>query len=252
MSSANVLYLQSRRQHVQDSGPRDARVIQAFSAALSRCPPKPAGLAACVAWLQQSPAEISGKLMAVRTLQSLRDGLFVAPGREAEIGLLWREAVATACYARVLAAETGNDAALLTGVGLLHRAGEIAAVRALAHAEKSTGQRLAGPVMGEIFDADDDELASRVTRSWGLPGGMRLAIIRWREEQDSINRPESVSLLMMAQALTTELVHAANFTPGLVEAASEALKVPGRMIAAARSATDGLARLLSVLAPQPV
>jgi hypothetical protein len=80
---------------------------------------------------------------------------------------------------------------------------------------------------------------------------MRLAIIRWREEQDSINRPESVSLLMMAQALTTELVHTTTFTPGLVEAAGEALKLPGRMISAARAATDGIARLLSVLAPQP-
>jgi hypothetical protein len=248
MTSANVVYLQSRNQH--DSAPRDARVIQAFSNALMRCPPKPAGIAACVAWLQESPAQLGTRPMALRSLQSLRDSLFVAPGRDAEMELLWREALATACYARILAPESGLNAPLLTGVGLLHRAGEVAALRALAQAERETSQRLLGPVVQEIFDAGDDELASRVTRSWGLPGELRLAIIRWREEQNSLNRPACVTLLMMAQALTTELVHATTCTPGLVEAACEALKLPARMIAQARAGSAGIATLLAALEQQ--
>jgi hypothetical protein len=249
MSSANVVYLQSRNQH--DSAPRDARVIQAFSAALMRCPPKPTGFAACVAWLQEQPAQLGTRPMALRSLQSLRDSLFVAPGREAEMDLLWREALATACFARILAPEVGQNAPLLTGVGLLHRAGEVAALRALAQAERETGQRLVGPVVQEIFDAGDDELASRVTRSWGLPGELRLAIIRWREEQNSLTRPPSVTLLMMAQALTTELVHAQTCTPGLVETACEALKLPARMIEKARTGFAGIASLLGLFEAQP-
>lgn len=247
MSPTNVLHFHPRQ--LQDSSPRDARVIRAFSAALARCPPKPTGVAACVAWLQEPPAKLSTQQIARRAFQSLQESLFVAPGREAEMALLWREALVTASYARVLAQVAGCDAPLLTGVGLLHRAGEIAALRALASAERESGERLVGPVMQEIFDANDDELASRVTRSWGLPGGMRLAIIRWHEEQESLRRPECVTLLMMAQALTTELVHAATCTPGLVEAASEALRLSQRMIEQARAATDGIAALLAVLAP---
>jgi len=247
MSRSNVHHLHARNPH--DSAPRDARVLQAFAAALARCPPKPAGIAACVAWLQESPAQLEARPMALRALQSLRDSLFTAPGREAEMALLWREALATACYARALASEMGRDAPLLTGVGLLHRAGEIAALRALAQAERETGQHILGPVMQEIFDAGDDELASRVTRSWGLPGEMRLAIIRWREQQDSLDRPECVTLLMMAQALATELVHAATCTPGLVEAAGEALKLPSPMVVRARAAAGDIAALLAVLAP---
>jgi hypothetical protein len=249
MSSTNVVYLQSRNPH--DSAPRDVRVIQAFSAALARCPPKPVGIAACVAWLQEQPAQLGTRPMALRSLQSLRDSLFVAPGRDAEMQLLWREALATACFARVLAPETGLNAPLLTGVGLLHRAGEVAALRALAQAERDTGQRLVGPVVQEIFDAGDDELASRVTRSWGLPGELRLTIIRWREEQNSLNRPSCVTLLMMAQALTSELVHAATSTPGLVEAACEALKLPGRLIGKARESTAGIAALLTAFETAP-
>ncbi len=249
MSSANVVPFPARNHF--ETAPRDARVLQAFRIALTRCPPKPLGLTACVAWLQQPPAQLCNHRIALRALQSLRDSLFVAGDREAEAALLWREALATACFARLLAGETGLDAPLLTGVGLLHRVGELAALRALAHAERETGQRLIGPVMREIFAADDGELASRVTRSWGLPGEMRLAIIRWREEQESLRRPECVTLLMLAQALATELVHAATCAPGLVEAACETLKLSPRLIGQARAQASGITALLEELAPLP-
>jgi hypothetical protein len=248
MSTANVVPFPAPNHFA--SAPRDARVLQSFRIALARCPPKPVGLAACVAWLQQPPAQLCDNKLAVRALQSLRDGLFVAAGREAEIRLLWREALTTACFSQLLARAAGRDAPLLTGVGLLHRVGEIAAVRALAQAERATGQRLMGPVMQEILAADDGELASRITRSWGLPGGLRLAIIHWREEQDSLCRPETVTLLMLAQALATELVHAATCTPGLVEAAAETLKLPARLMHQARASTGGISALLEQLAPQ--
>jgi HD-like signal output (HDOD) protein len=249
MHGANVTHLHTRSPH--DSSPRDARVIRAFSTALLRCPPKPAGITSCVAWLQEPAAELSTRQMALRSLESLRNSLFVAPGRDAEMHLLWREALVTACYARILAREAGLDSPLHTGVGLLHRVGEIAALRALAQAERETGERIAGPVMQEIFEAGDDELASRVTRGWSLPGEWRLAIIRWREEQDSLRRPEGVTLLMMAQALTMELVHAATSAPGLAEVAAEALHLPARMLEQARTGTAGIASLLASLAPQP-
>lgn len=249
MSSANVVPFPAPNHF--ETAPREARVLQAFRTALARCPPKPPGLTACVAWLQQTPAGLCNHKIALRALQGLRDNLFVAAGREREVALLWREALATACHARVVAAEASFDAPLLTGVGLLHRVGELTALRALAQAERDSGQRLIGPVMREIFAADDGELTSRVTRSWGLPGGLRLAIIRWREEQESLRRAESVSLLMLSQALATEQVHAATCTPGLVEAACETLKLPTGILERARAASAGIAALLDSLAPLP-
>jgi HD-like signal output (HDOD) protein len=225
--------------------------MSALAGELARCPPKPPGLAACVAWLQEPPQQLTSRQMALRALDNLRGALFSAPGRDAEMTLLWREALATACFARNVAGEMKFDAPLLTGAALLHRAGEIAALRALAQAEKSTGQRLVGPVMQQIMDAHDDELVSRVTRSWALPGELRLAILRWRDEQEDLNRPTCVTLLMMAQALATELVHAATCTPGLVEVAQQSLGLPARLVPSARAATDGIRALLKQLAPLP-
>jgi HD-like signal output (HDOD) protein len=223
-------------------------VVAAFSAALLRSPPKPNGIAACVGYLQEDAAVIPSRQMGLRALQNLRGTLFNAPGRDAEIALLWREALATACYARVVANLARFDAPLLTGAGLLHRAGEIVALRALAQAENEAGQRLVGPVMQQILNARDDELVARVTRCWMLPCELRLLILRWREEQDLVRRPESVSLLTMAQAFATELVHSATCTPGLVSAASEAMKFPRALVDEVRTATVGIADLLALLA----
>ncbi|MEO6079396.1 MAG: HDOD domain-containing protein [Steroidobacteraceae bacterium] len=217
-----------------------------------RAPPKPPGLAACVGYLQEPAWLLPMRKMGMRALQNLRAGLFVAPGREAEMSLLWREALATACYARVVAAHSRFDAPLLTGAGLLHRTGEIAALRALAQAEQDAGQRLVAPVMQQILDSRDDELVARVTRSWALPGELRLLILRWRDEQNQTQRPEAVSLLTMAQVFATELVHAATCAPELVETAREALHLPQVLIEQARAATAGIATLLAHAAPVSV
>lgn len=250
MSASRVVYLQPRNRP-EALAPDAPRVITAFGAALLRSPPKPPGIAACVAYLQETAEQLQSRHMGVRALQNMRSTLFAAPGRDTEMALLWREALATACYARVVAVHTRFDAPLLTGAGLLHRTGEIAALRALAQAEHQAGQRLVGPVMHEIMEARDDELVARVTRSWSLPGELRLLILRWRAEQNLLQPPESVSLLTMAQALATELVHAATCTPGLVEAAREALKLPQLLVEQARAATAGIDALLAQLAPMP-
>ena len=48
-------------------------------------------------------------------------------------------------FARVLAVETQSNASLLTLAGLLQRAVDLVALRALAAAELASGQRLDGP-----------------------------------------------------------------------------------------------------------
>jgi hypothetical protein len=249
MPLAPVVTLQTRQSSA--FAPEAPRVITAFGAALLRAPPKPTGLAACVGYLQESAALLPSRPMGIRALENLRSTLFVAPGREAEMKLLWREALATACYARVVADEAGFDAPLLTGAALLHRTGDIAALRALAQAEADAAQRLIGPVMQQILESRDDELVARVTRSWALPGELRLLVLRWREAQEHRRPDQAVALLTFAQALATELVHAATCTPGLVDAAGAALRMPARLVAKARSETAGIGSLLACVAPAP-
>ena len=225
------------------------RLLAALEAELARCPPKPVGIQSCVAWLQEPAGSLSARPLAVRALEQLRDSLFSAPGRDAEMRLLWREGLATACYARLIAAQLHFDSPLLTGAALLHRVGEIAAVRALARAEAASGLKLVGPVMQQIMESRTDELVSRVTRTWGLSGSLRLMLISWRDEQENLQRPQCVTLLLMAQALATELVHANTCTPGLVEVAQQSLGLPASLVTGSRTATAGIADLLGKVAP---
>jgi hypothetical protein len=249
MPLAPVVYLQTRRPDA--FAPEAPRVITAFGAALLRTPPKPTSLAASVGYLQEPAAKVASRQMGMRALENLRSSLFLAPGRDAEMALLWREALATACYARVAAEQAGFDAPLLTGAALLHRTGEIAALRALAQAEGEAGQRLVGPVMQQILESRDDELVARVTRAWALPGELRLLVLRWREAQEQRRPDEAVALLTIAQALATELVHATTCTPGLADAASQTMRMPDQLVAKARAETADIETLLACVAPLP-
>lgn len=241
----------SRPRRGADAAPVSPRLLAALHAELARHPSRPPGIATCVAWLQEAPEAIGGSPIALRSLGTLRRGLFTAPGRDGEMTLLWREALASACYARLVASHTGFDAPLLTGAGLLHRCGEMAALRALARAEHATGERLPASALQRMLECRDDALVSLVTRSWSLPGELRLLIIRWRDEQHAVQRPRAVTLLMMVQALATALVHAEKCTPGLVEVAAGALHLPDSLVQSADCATPAIAALLGSMCTPP-
>jgi HDOD domain len=249
MSASSVVYLKPRAESLAHSSQQDSPLILAYRSALQRTPPKPSGFAACVAYLQESAPQLMLRSMGLRALTAFRAALFVAPGRDAEMGLLWREAVATACFAREVAEASRFNSPLLTGAGLLHRVSEIVALRSLAQAERDCAQRLSAMPMQEALAMTDDELVTRVTRCWAVPQELRLVVTRWREEQGRAEQPEAVRLLTMAQALATELVHASTCTPGLVDAACETLHVSPALVANARAASVGIGNLLEQLSP---
>ena len=119
---------------------------------------------------------------------------------------LWRESLACACFARVLAIETQSNASLLTVAGLLQRAVDLVALRALAAAELASGQRLEGPVMQELAAARDEDLECRVISHWALSLPLGALLRGWRIDQPNATRSIDVRVLMLAQALAAERV----------------------------------------------
>jgi len=55
------------------------------------------------------------------------------------------------------------------------------AVDGLGGGNPASALAVVGPVMQQILEARDDELVARVTRSWALPGELRLLVLRWRD-----------------------------------------------------------------------
>jgi HDOD domain len=248
MTGSSVVYLKPRNRQ-DDVAPATPRVLTALGSALLRMPARPTGLAAVVAYLQEDAVLLTERPIGIRALSTLRDILFVAPGREIEMRVLWRESLATACCARLAALQMRFSSPLLTGAGLLHRVGDVTALRALAASEIASGQRLVGPVMHEMTAARDQDLANRVLRHWSLAPDLKELILGWRDDLPPGNRPESLRLLMLAQALASEIVHADSGTPGLADAACDALCLPVVVIEQMRALSAGIEALLDQIAP---
>jgi HDOD domain len=244
MNASSVVYLKTATRTV-DAG--ESRVLQELGAALRRVPPKPPGIAACTGYLQQEAVRLASWSAGIRSLQHLRDSLFCAPGREQEMVGLWRESLACACFARVLAVETQSNASLLTVAGLLQRAVDLVALRALAAAELASGQRLDGPVMQELAAARDEDLESRVISHWALSLPLGALLRGWRIDQPNATRAIDVRVLMLAQALAAERVRESVTPPSLVESAAADLELPLSLVEKGRSASADIETLLKLL-----
>ena len=248
MSTSPVVFLRSDgRPATPKADP--SRLMGALGVTLRELPARPAGLSSCVGYLQEDPGRVAAKPIAVRALQKFRESLFHSPGRELEMRLLWRESLATACCARLLARALNADAALLTGGGLLHRLKEVLALRSLADAEFRSGQRLLGPVMQELAAARDEDLAGRAIREWTLTDPLRELLVQWRQDHAANATSDASRQLALAQLLGFEIVHSGRSTPGVVETTCEQLRVPLAIVDQVRACSPGIELLLLRAAP---
>ena len=248
MSGSRVVFLKSRVR-AEEAASQTSRVMSAFSVALRRLPTRPLGFAACVSHLQEDAHRLATRSLAVRALLRFREALFCAPGRELEMRMLWRESLATACTARMVARVCGGNAPLLTGAGLLHRLGEVIALRALAEAECHTGQRLLGPVVQEMIAARDEDLVARASGHWALADELRTIVVGWRSSTLPGACCEGGRQLMLAQLLAFEQVHAEQSTPGTVETVCGEMGVAQFLTDELRAATAGIESLLTRAGP---
>lgn len=193
---------------------------------------------------------LASQMVALRALQRFREALFQAPGREMEMRQLWRESLTAGCYARLLASELMLDGPLLTGAALLHRLGEVLALRALTHAEFNAGQRLPDAVLSEVTAAQSEPLATRAMAHWSISDALRALLLKWRSE-DMWNSDDLVARhLALAQLLAFEHVHVGRSTPGVVETAFDQARLPLSLLDLLRGAQPSIDALLLRAAPR--
>jgi HDOD domain len=243
MNESRVVYLKANGR-AEEAASQTSRVLAAFSVALRRLPSRPMGFPACVSHLQDDAHKLASRPVAVRTLLRFREALFCAPGRELEMRQLWRESLATACTARMIATALGGNAPLLTGAGLLHRLGEVIALRALAEAELYSGQRLPGTAVREMISARDEDLVARASGQWALADELRDIIVNWRTSTLTESRTEAGRQLMLAQLFAFEQVHAGQNTPGVVETACADMGISAHLPDDLRATAAGIDALL--------
>ena len=154
-----------------------------------------------IAWLGIS--EIRNIALAI----SIHGQLFVAPGHEPEIQELWRESVATACWARELARLKKRNVETAYLCGLLHRIGRAAAVATLSRIEVAGRRTVAARTFSALADEFEAEFGRKLAAKWQLPASIAEVIANWRNagRPDAV-RPE-VLQIYVAHLLSIEVLH---------------------------------------------
>lgn len=220
MPEAAILPFVLRRRASQ-LAPTGVALVLPLKRVTQAVPPRPDSLAHCVAWLQEDPAVLAGRAMAVRSLRRLESDLF--SGSDGMVGLhrIWRESVATACIARLLSWRLGMDAGLLVAAGLLHRLGDVWPSRQLA-------------------------------ASWALTPAVTQVLEHWRHSLDGLEPGPVVMTparaVHLAHLFAVEQLYGEYCTPGILEGAARELGVPAQVITAVRAEAAGIDPLLEQLA----
>lgn len=182
-------------------------------------------------------------------LHAIRAGLFAAPGREPEADRLWREALATAWLSAAIVRLTGGSPGSAGFAGLLHRAGDLFALRALAAVEIAEQVRGDTSAVLAACAALEPHLSTMLRRSWRLPPLVGRAMLEWRcpdGSSSSIRLPEARAVYF-GHAFANQLLFAQFPSPGLAEAAVAGLRLDGREIAALQAGFEPLRQAVESL-----
>lgn len=178
-----------------------------------------------------------------RAVLDVRDSLYVAHGREKESARLWDEALATMLYATELARLARIPATAAGCAGLLHRAGEMCALRAVALAERDALLRLDEPTRSDLCTRHQVDFSQRLTREWRIPPMISTAMTSWRAFGRLDDLSKIAGVVYFSHLLAVELLHPEFCAPGLVGTVSRELGIETEHLQAMRL-HDGTIRSL--------
>lgn len=175
-------------------------------------PAKPAALDAL---LRAEPGDSAAREIA--------DSLFIVVGRDREAALLHDSALATRNKALALATLLAVPAETVGVAGLLHRAGEACALRALALAESGTQVRLDAPSRAELCTRHQPQFTEQLIHDWALPAPVAEVLRTWRQFRPTSSLAAAV--VYYAHLLASEELHPEFFAPGLLRSVGTELGI---------------------------
>lgn len=201
------------------SGTADPRNAAAFSQLIQRDPALAANVMrianspayrprAPIVSLQQAIAWLGiGEIRNIALAICVRGQLFVAPGHEPEIHELWRESVATACWARELARLKKRNVESAYLCGLLHRIGRAAAVATLSRVEVAGRYTVAARTFSALADEFEGDFGRKLARQWHLPVSVTDVIDGWRSAGRASGATPEVLQTYVGHLLAIEVLH---------------------------------------------
>jgi HD-like signal output (HDOD) protein len=158
-----------------------------------------------VTWLGMSEVQNLAVALAVR------GQVFRAPGHEAYIDELWRESLATAMWARIIAntiiqvRKSQADVAYLCG--LLHLIGRAGALSLLSRAEAERRLVCHTRSVNGLLDEFEAECAKQVVNDWCLPKPVVSGVLHWRGYETLDDFRDVAATVNAARQLATASLH---------------------------------------------
>jgi hypothetical protein len=180
------------------------------------------------------------------TLRQVREALFEAPGHESEMTALWRESLATATFGGAFSTLRGQDAAAAAVAGLLHRAGEAGALRALAISESASGVQIDPAARAQVTGPHTAAFLDALVRGWRLPPEVAVAVRGWSCFGEFATNTAATAVYI-GNLLAQELIRPDACAPGILESASGDLKVDAAEIETLRASTPAAQLLIQRL-----
>ncbi len=131
--------------------------------------------------------------------------LLNVPGQKARVRSMWRHAVATALWARVVAEGLGSKADASYLSGLLHEIGKPACVQAIVEVSKRTATPLTDAEFDSLIAEFHVEVGSQLAASWHLPENVVAVVRDWRVWADAVEGREACAVVRLAHELADHM-----------------------------------------------
>jgi hypothetical protein len=192
----------------------------AFKAHRHSVPQAPAGLPVLWEACQGGVTGLAGKAGCRDALREIRARLFQIPGREAEGQTCWEETLTTGVLAARVAQLRRACGGATFLAALVHRSGELLALKILARVELEYRMRLDTASRRDWCSTHSQELTDRVVRGWNLTAETASCALGWMKFGELADASTECAALYFGRLFAIELLQPELCVPGALDYAA--------------------------------
>jgi hypothetical protein len=217
----------------------------AFKAHRQNVPQAPATLPTLLKARRHDSAGLLGRPGCQEALAEIRARLFHAPGRDAETQTWWHEALATAVFAARVAQLRGASSSTVFLASLLHRSGDLLALKILARVELEHRMKLDSASRRDWCSSHTHELTQRLIHLWSLAPEVAACVLGGTNEFRHVSWENAA--LYFGRLFALELLQPELCVPGALDHAVAELGCSEEQIDEVRAASVCARELIRIL-----
>jgi HD-like signal output (HDOD) protein len=153
-----------------------------------------------ISWLGM--AEVSDIAFTV----AVQGKLLNVPGQRARAQRMWKQAVGTAQWSRLVADAAGCQGEPSYLAGLLHEIGKPGSLQAIVELSRRTSTPLAEAEIDALVEEFYTQVGVQLAASWKLPEAVLSVIAGWRDWQTATERKDACAIVYLAHHLTEHML----------------------------------------------